>query len=433
MIKNSIVGFLLLTSVVVMGQRSGSSPYSFFGIGDEFGTATVEQSAMGGIGVAFSHYKYLNFTNPAAYANLRYSTYSFGLLNNDLTLKTADAQQSSTSTTLSYLALAFPISDKAGFSLGMQPISSVGYSLANIITDANEDISEVTLFEGDGGVHRFYASFGIKVYKGLSLGIEGDFSFGDVKNTTTNQIADVSLLTRYRESTNLRGGSVKFGAQYEHPINDKLTITAGATAKLGTDFSVKGESLTYSLTLNANDTEFVRDTLVGQNGDKINAIDGNFKLPLKTVLGVGIGEFDKWYAGVEYENQNAISTSDIFQNTSAYSFGNSNRISLGGFYIPKINSISSYWNRVTYRAGIRFENTGLLMSNTENSANFTEIKDFGISFGLGIPLKGLSTINTGFEFGKRGTIENNLIQENYFNFRLSLSLSEKWFQKRKID
>ncbi|MGY8910077.1 MAG: hypothetical protein ACKVIG_09490, partial [Flavobacteriales bacterium] len=120
--------------------------------------------------------------------------------------------------------------------------------------------------------------------------------------------------------------------------------------------------------------------------------------------------------------------------TGAYRYGNSNRISLGGFYLPKINSISSYWERITYRAGVRYENTGLLVDGSGNTSNFTEINDFGISFGLGLPLKRLSTVNMGFEFGKRGTIENNLIQENYFNFRLSLSLTDtNWFVKRKID
>ena len=45
----------------------------------------------------------------------------------------------------------------------------------------------------------------------------------------------------------------------------------------------------------------------------------------------------------------------------------------------------------------------------------------------------MSTLNMGFEFGKRGTIENNLVQENYFKFRLSLSLTDNWFIKMKID
>ncbi len=434
MIKNIVVSILLLTSVVVMGQRTSSSPYSFFGIGDEFSTTTVEQSAMGGIGVAFSHYKYLNFTNPAAYANLRYSTYSLGLLNNDLTVKTANIKQNSISTTLSYVALAFPIGDKAGFSFGMQPISSVGYSLTNTgLASDGTSINEITLFEGSGGVNRFYGSFGIKVFKGLSLGVEGDFSFGNVENSITNQLINVALATKYKEAVQLRGSSLKFGAQYKNVLKDKLMLTAGATVKLGNDLSVSGESLTYSLTLSGNGAETVKDTLINQNGDKVIAIDGDFTLPVKTILGVGVGQLDKWYAGIEYENKDAISSTSIFGNTAAYRFGKGNRIAVGGFYLPKVNSISSYWNRVTYRAGFRYENTGLLVNSGINNTNFTEIKDFGISFGLGLPLKGLSTINTGFEFGKRGTISNNLIEENYFNFRLSLSLSEKWFVKRKID
>ncbi len=33
---------------------------------------------------------------------------------------------------------------------------------------------------------------------------------------------------------------------------------------------------------------------------------------------------------------------------------------------------------------------------------------------------------------KRGKSDKGLVQENYFNFRLSLSLSDKWFKKREI-
>ena len=41
-------------------------------------------------------------------------------------------------------------------------------------------------------------------------------------------------------------------------------------------------------------------------------------------------------------------------------------------------------------------------------------------------------LNIGFEFGKRGKVTNGLIQENYINFRLSLSLNDKWFRKLEI-
>jgi hypothetical protein len=425
MIRKILVVLVLLTSVTINAQRTNSSPYSFFGIGDEFSPTTVEQSSMGGIGVAFNHYKYLNFTNPAAYADLRLTTYSFGLLNNDLTIKNENVKQKSTSTSLSYIAMAFPIGKKAGISFGMQPVSSVGYSLLNVDETGNQGS---TIFEGDGGVNRVYGSFGIKVLKELSVGIEADYKFGNVENSITNGRNNVTLATRNTENTNITGGSLTFGTQYQKELKNKLIVNAGASFKIENNLSVTGTELEYTLDLNEVPRDF-RDEI---------EITGEYRLPLKTIFGAGMGKLDKWYVGLEYENQDAIETTGFLNtSTTTFIYGNSNRYSLGGFYLPKINSISSYWERITYRAGVRLEKTGLLVNGSGDNTNFNEIDDFGISFGLGLPLKQLSTVNMGFEFGKRGTIENNLIQENYFNFRLSLSLtasgSQSWFQKRKID
>ena len=97
-----------------------------------------------------------------------------------------------------------------------------------------------------------------------------------------------------------------------------------------------------------------------------------------------------------------------------------------------MNSISSYWDRVTYRAGLRFEDTGLLV---KAGNDFTKVKDFGINVGLGLPLpRQLSNVNIGFEYGQKGTTNNSLVKENYFNIRMSLSLNDiKWFKKTRID
>jgi len=429
MIRNILLVFLLITSIATTAQRATSSPYSFFGFGEEFSPVTVEQSAIGGIGVAFSHYKYLNFTNPAAYANLRYTTYSFGMLNNKLTIDNGTETQSTNATSLSYFALAFPIGSKAGMSFGIQPVSSVGYSLRDTKLNLDGEATEITIFSGDGGISRIYGSFGIKVLKGFSLGIEADYSFGNIENSITNQIADVTLATKYKESAIVRGGSVTLGAQYQKKLKKDLVLNVGGTYKIGNNLEVTGDDYLYSLTFTSTGSEFGRDTI------SQTSIAGNYKLPLKTNLGVGLGKIDKWYVGLEYENQSEIETTGFLNFTNAaYKYNESNRFSLGGFYIPKINSISSYWERVTYRAGVRIEKTGLLIDGSGLGTNFTPVDDFGISFGVGLPLRQLSTVNMGFEFGKRGTTDNNLVQENYFNFRLSLSLTDsKWFQKRKID
>ena len=429
MIRKILVFFLLITSANLIAQKNNASPYSFFGIGEEFSPRTVEQSAMGGIGVAFSNYKYLNFTNPAAYANLRYTTYSFGTFHRELSIKNGNTEQNANSTGLSYFALAFPIGTKAGFSLGLQPISSVGYSLSNSEIDSNGDITERTSFSGKGGVNRFYASLGIKIFKGFSLGIEAEYSFGNIQNTISNQRVNVTLATTHKESSDVRGGGVTLGAQYETKIKKDLVFNLGAAFKLGNDLNVTGNQYLYSLSFNSSGGEIPRDTI-----SRVS-ISGSYNLPVKATIGLGLGKFEKWYVGVEYENQNAYQTTGFLNTTnSAFKYGKSNRLSLGGFFLPKVNSISSYFDRVTYRAGLRLEKTGLLIDGNGTGSNFSEVDDFGISFGLGLPMKQLSSINLGVEYGKRGTTANNLIQENYFNFRIGLSLTDtNWFQKRKID
>jgi len=432
MIKKVLIVFLLITSTCsLLAQGTSSSPYSFFGIGEQYSPRTSENSAMGGIGVAFNHYKYLNFTNPAAIAFLRETTYSVGILNNDLTLKTADTKQNSVSTSLNYIALGFPLGKKAGFSFGLQPLSSVGYSLSNNDFDENENLSAITLFSGEGGVNRVYGTFGIQISKSLAIGIEADYSFGTIENSITNKRDNVSLASKYKEESVIRGGAITLGSQYQKMFKSNLYFNAGATLKLGNDLNTTGNEYLYSL-VGSGATDIARDTIYA------NEISGKYKLPMKSIIGLGLGKRDKWHVGVEYQNQDALQPEGFTNITnSSYNYEKSNRISLGGFYLPKINSISSYWERVTYRAGLRIEKIGLAVDGTGTGANFTSIDDFGMSFGLGLPLKQLSTVNLALEYGKRGTTSNNLIEENYFNVRLSLSLTasgqQGWFRKRKID
>ena len=61
--------------------------------------------------------------------------------------------------------------------------------------------------------------------------------------------------------------------------------------------------------------------------------------------------------------------------------------------------------------------------------NQQDIKDFGINFGLGIPVGRLSKANLGVEFGQRGTDDFGLIKENYLNFMIGVSLNDLWFIK----
>ena len=154
---------------------------------------------------------------------------------------------------------------------------------------------------------------------------------------------------------------------------------------------------------------------------------------MKSALGIGFGRDNKWYAGVDYTFQKALSSEGSIYESDIISYDNYSKFAIGGFYTPKYNSILSYWNRITYRAGFKFENTGLMLDVDKDGLDYEPINDFGISFGIGFPVgKQISNLNFGFEYGKRGNTNGNLVQENYFNFRMSVSLNDKWFKKREI-
>ena len=103
------------------------------------------------------------------------------------------------------------------------------------------------------------------------------------------------------------------------------------------------------------------------------------------------------------------------------------KVGLGGFYTPRYDSFSSYFERMTYRAGFNYENTGLVLKNEE-------IKGLNAHLGIGLPVgRYHSNINIGFEYGQKGNTNLGLIKENYYGVNIGLSFNDVWFQRRKFN
>ncbi len=131
--------------------------------------------------------------------------------------------------------------------------------------------------------------------------------------------------------------------------------------------------------------------------------------------------------GAEYSMQELSTFQNEFITYENLVYQDASTIAFGGYFVPDYNSFSSYLKRITYRAGLRYQKTGLII-------NEKEINNFGITFGLGLPLgRDFSNINLGFELGRRGTSMNNLVEESYLKVSLGLSFNSLWFQKRKIN
>ncbi len=424
MTKKTIVLITILITFSSYSQRNNISPYSFFGIGQTNEAKTVTENTIGASSALNSSYK-LNFSNPASLGSLRFTTYAIGTENIFTKIDDGNKQQTSSAFSLSYLALGLPVGKNAGIAFGIQPFTKVGYTITDTYTNADNE-SESNLYQGSGRTNRVFLGYGKILPYNISVGLEASYVFGSLDRTILwrNRDRVDQLGTFYKTDTKVGGFSFKIGLQNTYKLNDKINIKSGATALLENKLNYEGNEGLISVINSTNP-----DIIIPKDEVYARDFKGTANMPLKTALSIGIANSNKWFVGVEYDFQDATSFSANFtQNNNFVKYINTTNLAFGGYYTPKAESITKYWQRITYSAGIHSKQIGLEINNTA-------VKDFGMSFGVTLPSKRqLSNLNLGFDFGKRGEINNNgLIKENYYNFRLSLSLNDKWFIKRKLD
>lgn len=424
MIKNFIIAFLCVTSVSIYAQNSTVSPYSYFGVGDLRATNSVENEMMGGLSV-YSDSIHINLNNPAAYSKLALTAYTAGLSRSEYSFRTNASKESASVSNLDYLALGFSLGKGLGLGFGIMPFSSVGY---NFQTERNVAGQGRVLdsYLGSGGINRVYISVGYQAFKDLSIGVTSNYNFGNQESNSVQAIEGVQLGSFNRISSRVNGFNFNFGVNYTPKIDEKHTLFTSLIVNTQANLISRNTREIGSFsTANGMDLEVI-DVDLGAKGLARTGV----QIPTTTTLGVGYGQDKKWFLGAEYSFQELSAFEIEFAPASNLEYKNSSTIRLGGYYIPDYSSFSSYLKRVTYRAGTKISTSGMVVDNKE-------INDFGITFGLGLPLgraSNFSNINVGFELGTRGTKYGDLIEENYFKVNLGLSLNDLgWFVKRRID
>ncbi|MEY8850158.1 hypothetical protein AB9K26_15165 [Psychroserpens sp. XS_ASV72] len=435
MIKKLVLVFIAFTALLTHAQEGTASPYSFYGIGSLKFKGTVENRSMGGISI-YNDSIHMNLRNPASYVgpNLK-------ILNNEsrlvkftvagshtsINLKADSGSDKTSSTTVDYLALNMPIG-KFGLGLGIMPYTSVGYKLENV--NDNNKISN--RYRGEGGLNKVFVGLGYKITNKLSAGIDINYNFGNIQNSSIKFLYDgdgnlVQYQSREENRSDLSGLNINLGLTYRTMINEKLELQSGVTFTPESKVASNNSRTFASIIINEQTGQEIVVNTIDADLVAAGLEKTDLTLPSRFSFGAGIGEPRKWFLGAEYTFENTSAFSNPIITIDNTAFVNASSFSLGGFIVPNYDSFSSYWKRLTYRAGMRFENTGLEINNET-------INEFGISFGVGLPVgKWFSNANLGFEVGKRGTTNQNLIQENFVNFQLSLSLNDRWFEKRKYN
>lgn len=414
MIKRFTVIVALLAAFAVEAQENVSSPYSYYGIGLTNFKGTVENRSMGGLSM-FADSIHVNLRNPAAYGRLRLTNYSVGASHERVSLKTNDASDNTTITSLDYLALGIPLGKGFGIGVGLIPYTSVGYRILDIEEETASQLN------GRGGMNKVFLSAGYEFNKHWSIGIDANYNFGNFQNKRTVLRRDIQFGTRDLNRSDIRGFNFNLGANYKGQLTEKLRFEASATFAPEMDLNSDNFRQVSTIILSNG-----RELQVDQR--EIDVSDTQFTLPAKYSIGAGIGEFNKWFVGAEYSSLGSSSYEGSFDfRNDGGGYEDASQFKVGGFYIPNYNSVSSYLDRVVYRAGFRYDGTGLVINNES-------IKEFGISFGLGLPVGStFSNANLGLELGRRGTKDSGLIQENFLRVSIGLSLNDKWFTRRKFN
>src|SRR5687768_959217 len=85
----SLLGMIWMCFLSAQAQTE-NSPYSRYGLGDIVPGQNILNRGMGGVTAAYSDFHTVNFTNPASYAKLKYTTLDFGLDINSRTLRAVE-------------------------------------------------------------------------------------------------------------------------------------------------------------------------------------------------------------------------------------------------------------------------------------------------------------------------------------------------------
>lgn len=417
------IAFLLLalSPLLCHAQTDASSPYSMFGLGTiRETTVNTRLQGMGGVANAMFGNGLINTQNPATLGKI--DTLAF-LLDVGLYLKTTSLSNSTMrekafNVAPDHIVLAFPVFRWWKMSFGAQPYTSVNYSMK--VENNIDNIGRVvTLFKGEGGLNKINWCNGFKIGEHFSIGANASFIFGSNQESTILYFPDSSYImnSARNRDVGVYWFTFDYGVMYDTKFSNGLAMSVGLTYKQPANLRGKHET-------------FIRTSIGGVEGLAENVIDtvsyGSNQVKYHVPQGIGVGMMlkkdNRWLVSLDLDwHQWSTFTYDGVSDSLQDSW----RFALGGEYQPKATSVSGYFTRISYRAGLFYERGYLKIRDHS-------INKMGLTLGASLPLpRTLSKVNLGIELGQFGTKSDDLIQERYFKLTVGVSLYERWFQKRR--
>ena len=447
----SLVIVVGLFSNNVNAQKGSSSPYSAFGLGELSNGQYAYFMSMGNALTANTDSTIVNQNNPASYSYISRYRPLFQLAMNGKFSTFSEAGQNPAKKSqfgFNQFQLGLPIAKRWGGAIGLTPFSSTGYNIVNQNIEDGDTLSQL-ISEGAGTISKFHLGTSYK-YKfknrsSIAAGVNVNYIFGSsnkIESFEYSKFTDFSLHSRVENKTRINSFAYDLGLIYEKYF-DHSSFSLGLKYSPAVNLTAFQDLLAFSYSLSYYNNYSYPGSIV-DTAEVILDNEGVIKLPESYNIGVeyrinGKGKeyMLKFSADVKHQKWSDYSeefgtskVENVFKDRTSTAFGLQ--------YSPHVgrnanNNLVSYVGRIHYRLGFNYTLSQLFVNNTQ-------LSDYGMSFGLGLPIttgNSNTNINLGVNYGSLGTTEAGLIKENYLGVFVGVTISpgiyDRWFLKRKYD
>ncbi|MBQ5563176.1 MAG: hypothetical protein IIT39_07305, partial [Clostridia bacterium] len=146
--------------------------------------------------------------------------------------KEGNTRQNAKTASFDYIVASFRAWRNVGVSLGVLPLSNVGYSYSTSST-VNQEYGKLTeTYSGEGGLHEVFIGFGWHALKPLSVGFNAGYVWGDLERSVLTSNSNFgSLMKNY--SATVKSYNLNVGMQWRQPLDKNNVVTLGATVGVG--------------------------------------------------------------------------------------------------------------------------------------------------------------------------------------------------------
>ena len=406
-----------ILSFIGEARADVNTPYSMYGYGVIGDRATSKQRQMGGVGYAMQSGRQINAMNPASYACIDSLTFLWDM-GADMAMQWSKDQSDKSRTFgggLDYVTMQFPLSKYMGMSIGMVPVTQVGYSFGNDIKFGARSN------QGSGGINQAYAGLSGKI-GGFSVGVNVSYEFGTIQNDVFATPA-TSGQSLFEHIMQVRDWNVLAGVQYNQPIGKNNSLTFGATYAPKKSF----HGNTW-LTLQDVNSDSRPDTIA------VSKMKDRYYSP--QTLGVGVAFTHERVrrvvveADFTWQQWSKATFSSLVDDAGqvvfeGMRFNDRRKFAVGAEYTHNVRG--SYLERMPFRLGGFYTQDYLKI-------NGNSVKEYGVSLGTAFTApQGKTMINFGLEWRHRQATPVKMLTENYFNVMIGVNFNELWFYKRKIN